>query len=81
MQLINGALFLRTNFFSPNTLSFIVSVTVALFTVLLDASKSLTVNVFLWTIIFPFPTIYTSDQPHKSDLSIDVLTLISLLTL
>ena len=36
MQLINGA-FLKTNFFSPNALSFAVLVAVALFTVLSGA--------------------------------------------
>ena len=37
MQLINGALFLKTNFFSPNALLFVVLVSVALFTVLSGA--------------------------------------------
>ena len=49
IQLINGALFLKTNFFSPNALLFIVLVTLALFTVLLGASKSAAVNIFLAT--------------------------------
>ena len=46
IQLINGALFLKTNFFSPNALLFAVLVAVALAAVLLGASKSSTVNVF-----------------------------------
>ena len=35
----------------------------------------------LKTVILPFTTIYASLKCHKSDLSIDVLILISLLTL
>ena len=45
-QLINGALFLKTNFFSPNSLSFAVLVAVALAAVLLGASISSAVNIF-----------------------------------
>ena len=51
--MINGALLLKTNFFSPNALSFAVLVAVALATVLLGASISSTVNVFVATVIFP----------------------------
>ena len=47
IQLINGALFLKTNFFSPNALLFAVLVAFALATVLFGSSKSLAVNVFL----------------------------------
>ena len=46
MQLINDALFLKTNFFSPNSLSFALLVAVALAAVLLCASKSSAVNIF-----------------------------------
>ena len=46
MQLINGALFSKTNFFSPGALSFAVLVAVALAAVLLGALKSLAVNFF-----------------------------------
>ena len=46
MQLINGALFLKANFFSPNVLSFAALLAVVLVAVLLGASKSLAVNVF-----------------------------------
>ena len=46
MQLINSALFIKTNFFSPIALLFAVLVAVALATVLLGASKSSAVNVF-----------------------------------
>ena len=60
MQLINGALFLKTDFFSPDSLLFTVLVTFALFTVLLGASKSLAVNIYLTAVISPFTTIYTS---------------------
>ena len=80
-QLINGALFLKTNFFSPNALSFALLVAFALSCVLFGVSKSLVVNVFLVTVIFPLTAIYASLKPHKSDLNIDVLILISLLTL
>ena len=61
MQLINGVLFLKTNFFSPNVLLFIVLVTFALFTVLLGASKSSAVSVFLTAVIFPVTKIYASE--------------------
>ena len=81
MQLINGALFLKTNFFSPNALSFAVLVAFALASVLLGASKSSAINILLATVIVPFTTIYASLKSHKSDLRIDVLILISLLTL
>ena len=70
MQPINDTLLLKTNFFSPNTLSFAVLVVVALAPVLLDASKSLIVYVFLATIIFPFTTKYASLKSHKSDLAL-----------
>ena len=46
IQLINGALFLKTNFFLPIALLFAVLVAFALAAVLLGASKSLAVNVF-----------------------------------
>ena len=46
MQLINGALFLKTNFFSPKVLLLALLVAVALAAVLLGASKSSAVNVF-----------------------------------
>ena len=46
MQLINGELFLKTKDFSPNALFFALLVAVALFTVLLGASKSAAVNIF-----------------------------------
>ena len=46
MQLMNGALFLKTNFLSPNALLFAVLVTVALAAVLLGSSISSAVNVF-----------------------------------
>ena len=58
-QLINGALFLKTSFFSPNKLSFAVLVAVTLAAVLFGSSKS-AVTVFLLTKIFPFTTIYAS---------------------
>ena len=45
-QLIYGALFLKINFFSPNTSSFALLVAVALAAVLLGSSKSSGVNVF-----------------------------------
>ena len=61
MQLINGALFLKTNFFSLNALLCAVLAAVALAAVLLDASKSAAVNNFLATIISPFTTIYGSE--------------------
>ena len=80
-QLINGALFLKTNFFSPNALLFALLVAVTLAAVLLGASMSSAVNVFLVTVIFPLTTIYASLKSHKSDLNIDVLILISLLGL
>ena len=81
MQLINGALFLKANFFLPNSLLFALLIAVAIVSVLLGSSKSLAVNVFLSTIIFPLTTIYASLKSHKSHLSTDVLILISLLTL
>ena len=46
IQLINGALFLKTNFFSPNALLFAVLVAVMVAAVLLGASKPSAVNVF-----------------------------------
>ena len=46
MQLINGLLFLKTNFFSPKVLPFAVLVVVALAAVLLGASKSSAVIFF-----------------------------------
>ena len=46
MQLINGKLSLKTNCFSPNSLSFAVLVAVALSAVLLGASKPSAVDVF-----------------------------------
>ena len=79
-HLINGALVLKTNLSSPNALSFAVLVVFTLSAVLLGASKSLTVNVFLVTVIFPLTTIYPSLKSHKSYLNIDALILISLLT-
>ena len=45
-QLINGALFLKTNFFSPNSLLFAVLVAATLAAVLLGASKTAAGNVF-----------------------------------
>ena len=81
IQLINGALFLKTNFSSPKALLFAVLVAVTLAAVLLGASMSSAVNVFLVTKIFPLTTIYVSLKSHKSYLNIDVLILISLLTL
>ena len=79
--MINDAWFLKTNFFSLNSLLFALLVAVAIATIILGSSKSLEVNVFLSTIIFPFRTIYGSLKSHKSDISIDVLFLIYLLTL
>ena len=81
MQLINGALFLKTTFLSPKALLFALSVAVTLACVLLGASISSAVTVFLVTVIFPLTTIYASLRSYKSDLNIDVLILISLLTL
>ena len=81
MQLINGALFLKTNFFPSNQLLFALLVAVALASVLLGLLKSSAVNVFLLTVIFHFTTMYASLKSHRSDLSIGVLILISLLTL
>ena len=46
IQLINGALFLKTKFFSPKELSFALLVAVALAAVLLGVSMSSAVNVF-----------------------------------
>ena len=79
IQPINGALFLKTNFFSPNALSFAALVAVALATVLLVASKSLALNNN--TAIFPFTTIYASLKSRRYDLSLGVLIIIYLLTL
>ena len=81
IQLINDALFLKTNFFSPKSLLFVILVAVALDPVLLGASKSLAVNAFLVTVIFPLTTIYASLNSHKSDLSVEALILIALLIL
>ena len=78
IQLINGALFLKTNFFSPNASLYAVLVAVALAAARLGSSISSAVNVFLLTIIFPFTTIYASLKSHKSYLNIEVLILISL---
>ena len=55
-QLINGALFLKANFFSPNALLFAVLVAVALAAVLLGASS---------TVISPFTTMYASLKSHN----------------
>ena len=63
----------------PNALLFAPLVAVALAAVLLGALKSLAVNVFLLTVIFPFTTMYAQLKSYKSDLKIDVLILISLL--
>ena len=49
IQLINGALFLKINFFSPNSLLFSLLVAVIIAAVLLGASKSSAVNAFLVT--------------------------------
>ena len=49
IQLINGALFLKIKFFSPNSLLFSLLVAVIIAAVLLGASKSSAVNVFLVT--------------------------------
>ena len=57
---MNGALFF-TIFFSLKALLFALLVAVALAAVLLGASKSSAVNVFLITVIFPFTTIYASE--------------------
>ena len=46
MQLINGALFLKTNFFLSNKLLFALLVAVAIASVLLRFTKSLAVNFF-----------------------------------
>ena len=46
-QLVNGALFLKTNFLSPNELSFTVLVAVTLAAVLFGSSTSSSVNAFL----------------------------------
>ena len=61
MQLTNGALFSKTNFFSPKALLFALLVAAALFAVLLGASKSSAINSFLLTIIFPVTKIYASE--------------------
>ena len=81
MQLINGALFLKTNFFLSNELLFGSLVAVALASVLLGLLKSSAVNVFLLTVIFHFTTMYASLKSNRSDLTTGVLILISLLTL
>ena len=67
-QLINGALLLKINFFSPDSLSFAALVAVTIAAVLLGASKSLAVNAFSSTIIFQhiifqytLTTIYASE--------------------
>ena len=80
MQLINGTLFLKTNFFSPNVLLFALLVLIALRFVLFGLSKSAAIKPFLITVIFPVTKIYASLKSHKSDLHIEVLILISLLT-
>ena len=46
IQLINGVLFLKTNFLSPKALLFAILVAVTLAAVLLGASMSSAVNVF-----------------------------------
>ena len=46
MQLMNGALLLKTNFFSPNALLFALLAAVAIAAVLLGSSKSLAPNFF-----------------------------------
>ena len=79
--MINGALFLKTNFLLPKALSFAVLVALTLAAVLLGASMSSAVNVYFKKKIFPLTTIYVSLKSHKSDLNIDVLILISLLAL
>ena len=71
MQLINGALFLKTIFLLSKALLFAVLVALTLPAVLLGASMSSVVNFFF----------YASLKSHKSDLNIDVLILIALLTL
>ena len=77
--MINGALFLKTNFLLSKALLLAVLVALTLAAVLLGASISSAVNVFLVTKIFPLTTIYASLKSHKSDLNIDILILISLL--
>ena len=79
--MINGALFLKTDFLSPKPLLFALLVAVALAAVLLGALMSSAVNVFLVAVIFPLTTIYAPLKSQKSDLKIDVLILISLSTL
>ena len=49
IQLINGALFLKINFFSTNVSLFALLVAVALAAVLLGTSKSSAVNVFFFS--------------------------------
>ena len=49
IQLINCALFLKINFFSPNVSLFALLVAVALAAVLLGTSKSSAVNVFFFS--------------------------------
>ena len=61
MQLINGALFLKSTFFHQLFLLFALLVGVALAAVLLGASKLSAVNIFLVTVILPFTTIYASE--------------------
>ena len=74
--MINGALFLKTNFLLPKALLFAVLVALTLSAVLLGASISSALNVVLVTTIFPLTTRYASLKSHKSDLKIDVLILI-----
>ena len=69
IQLKNGALFLQTNFFLPNALSFATLLAVALAAGWLGASESLAVNIFLLTVIFSFTTTCALLKSHKSDLN------------
>ena len=59
-------------------LLFALLVAFALSAVLLGASKSSAVNLFLLTVIFPVTKIYASLKSQKSDLNIEVLIIISL---
>ena len=81
MQLISGALFLKSDFFPPKEFLLALLVAVALASVLLGLLKSSAVNVFLLTVIFHFTTMYASLKSNRSDLTTGVLILISLLTL
>ena len=81
MQLINGTLFLKFNFSSPNVLLFTLLLPSALTFLLLGSSKSAAVNIFLTTVIFPVTKIYASLKSHKSDYNIEVLILIPLFAL